>query len=68
MPEEAEHPAATSPVALAWVPCAGELGRPVAITTAAKMPPPRGDAIGCRLSLLRGGSQWWGALGRLEEG
>lgn len=39
--EEGEHPAASSPVALAWVPCAGELGRPVAIATAAKMLPPR---------------------------
>lgn len=57
MREEGEHPAASSPVALTRVPCAGELGRLVAIATAAKNarppPSPRQDAVGSKHSLLR---------------
>lgn len=71
MREEGEHPAAMSPVSLTRVPCADELGRLVAIATAAKMlPPPRAEMqlVTDSRSLCVGEGRRWGAPGRLQRG
>lgn len=71
MMQEGEHPAASSPVALTRVPYAGELGRHVAIATAAKMPPPpcaRMQSVADSRYCVCGGRPAVGSPGEAAEG